>query len=76
MRLKDAMNDGDVGARKLVDGDVAYLVPCALGIGEEKNVSAIESRFHGPTEDVELAVASKEKMARQTSGLQLLAIQY
>jgi len=45
------MNDGDVGARDFVDGDIARAVLLVARIRQEEKVSAIESRFHRSTVD-------------------------
>jgi len=58
MGLKNAMNDGSFSTRKLVDCDVASLIPCVAWIGKEENVSTIESRFHRPAEDIYVELAS------------------
>jgi hypothetical protein len=47
--VHDTMHDGDIGARDLVHCDVASMVAFTCGVGEEKKVAAVESRFHRTT---------------------------
>ena len=47
MGFKYAMDDGDVRAGNLVDGDVAGMIALVDGICEEEEVTAVKGWFHG-----------------------------
>ena len=43
------MNDWDVGSRNLVHSNVTSLISLVRGVGQEKKISTVESRFHRST---------------------------
>lgn len=49
MGFEYAMDDGDVRARNLVDGDVAGMIALVDGVRQEEKVTAVEGWFHGST---------------------------